>query len=355
MEISKKIIIYYFSGTGNAESVCQWIKEAALGKKYSVEIINIARLEKRKIEDIPKEALIGFCSPTHGFNFPPIMLHFIMRFPKGQKNKAFIINTRAGMKFGKMFVAGLSGVALLLAAILLKMKGYAIIGLRSIDLPSNWISLHPGLSEKTVEAIFIKRKEDTLDFAKKILSGKKGFIAFKDIIQDIAIAPISVLYYFIGRFVFAKSFIASNDCSHCDLCLKKCPVDAIKKIDNRYYWTHKCESCMQCMNNCPKRAIETAHGFIIGFSILFYSAILFNIYALFNYEAFLKVYIHTYPASLIVKIINSAMFILFLVFSYRITHYLLRFKFFERIIVYTSLTKYSFWRRYKVSRKLKDM
>lgn len=44
---------------------------------------------------------------------------------------------------------GLSGLALILPALMLRLKGYRIKGLRPLDLPSNWISLHPGLRGKS--------------------------------------------------------------------------------------------------------------------------------------------------------------------------------------------------------------
>ena len=343
--------IYYFSGTGNAKKVAEWIQETAEQQKVKTDIINITTMEKRKLESIPESSVLGFCSPTHGFNYPPIMLHFIFRFPKSKGNKIFLLNTRAGLKAGKFFIAGLSGVALLLSALILKIKGYKIIGMRSIDLPSNWISLHPGLKPETVESIFIKRKEDTLDFTRKLLAGKKVYTAFKDIVQDLLIAPIAILYYIIGRFVLAKTFIASKDCTHCNLCVEKCPINAIKIIDDRCFWTHKCESCMQCMNLCPHRAIETVHGFIIGLSIFIYNVILIKLYSILNIKKLITNYVSNGASEYILSIFNSIMYLTILFLGYWILHYLLRFRFFERIFVLTSFTKYKFWRRYKPPRK----
>jgi len=346
-----KQTIYYFSGTGNARSVAKWIKQTSESKHVETELVDIGRLEKRNVQHVSKNTLIGFCAPTHGFNFPPIMLHFILRFPKAKQNQVFLINTRAGMKFGKHFLPGLSGIALLLSSLILMMKGYKVIGLRSIDLPSNWISLHPGMKPSTIESIFIKRKEDTIDFATKLLAGKRVYSAFKDIVQDILISPIAVGYYLIGRFVFAKSFIASKDCSRCDLCIKKCPVNAIKIVDNRCFWTHKCESCMQCMNICPQRSIETVHGFIFGISYLIYAVILVWLYKLLSIENLAHHYFAEGVSKPLLLIFDSVIYLLLLILGYRIMHFLLRFKLFERLFVLTSLTTYKFWRRYKPSKK----
>lgn len=345
-QVPDKITIYYFSGTGNARSVTAWIKQTSELKNIECEIIDIASLEQRKIKDIPENQLLGICSPTHGFNFPPIMLNFIFRFPVAKKQKVFLINTRAGLKIGKFFIPGLSGLALLLSALILKLKKYKIVGMRSIDLPSNWISLHPGLKPETVKSIFEKRKQDTIGFITKLLENKTCYRAFRDIIQDLLIAPVALLYYIVGRFVFAKSFIASKDCTHCNLCVEKCPVNAIKIVDQRCYWTYKCESCMKCMNICPHRAIETAHGFVIGISFFISFIVLTGIYNLLNIKQFISMFFSSGIKEIVHFIFEWSIFLLLFFFFYRIMHHLIRFRFFERLVVLSSLTKYKFWRRY---------
>ena len=181
-------------------------------KNIDSEVVNIAKLSKEAIKVEDRHTLLGFCSPTHGFNFPPITLKFLLRFPKG-KNRVFIMNTRAGMKLGKFYLCGLSGLAQLLAAFILVMKGYKIVGMRPVDLPSNWISVHPGLKKRVAASMFIRCERNTKRFADHILAGRRRYRALYDVIQDLALTPIAVLYYFIGRFVLAKSLVASHACT----------------------------------------------------------------------------------------------------------------------------------------------
>ena len=67
MTAYKKIIIFYFSGTGNAHNVSRWIAEEAKSKNIETEIINIGD-RPLALPEISKDTLIGFCFPTHGFN-----------------------------------------------------------------------------------------------------------------------------------------------------------------------------------------------------------------------------------------------------------------------------------------------
>ena len=122
------LLIYFFSGTGNARNVAHWFAETATGRDIPAKTIDIAGTDRKNIASPPPGSLVGFVSPTHGFNYPPAMMYFIFRFPLSRGNRAFLMNTRAGMKLSKWFVPGLSGIALWLSAIVLLLKGYRIVG-----------------------------------------------------------------------------------------------------------------------------------------------------------------------------------------------------------------------------------
>jgi ferredoxin len=342
--------IYFFSGTGNARNVAHWFAGVAMEKNIPVETIDIAKTDRKKIQPPPRGSLVGFVSPTHGFNYPPAMMYFIFRFPRSKENQAFLMNTRAGLKLSKWFLPGLSGLALWLSAMVLLLKGYRIVGLRSIDLPSNWISFHPGVKEKVVQSIYGHCKGITEKFAAKILSGKKVYTAFRDIIQDLLISPVSVGYFFVGRFVLAKSFYATDACDKCDICIDNCPVKAILTVDNRPFWSYRCESCMRCMNNCPKRAIETAHGYIIGIMCLLNMGIMVWFWQ--GVSRFIAIPADNGWAQTGVTLIGWILTFVIMVLSYRLYHYLLRIPGIRQLFYYTSFTRYKFWRRYKPSRKM---
>jgi len=347
--IYEKVIIYYFSGTGNARRASEWILEEAAKLGAKTEIYAIDNKEKLKIYQPNEKTLIGFCSPTHGFNLPPIMLKFIWNFPKFKNCNIFILNTRAGMKFLKLFTPGLSGIAQILPAIFLWLKFYKIVGFRPLDLPSNWISLHPGIRKKVVDSIIVRCEQISKRFINKIFEGKKVYIGLFSLPIDLLISPISFGYYFIGRFVLSKTFIATDACNACGLCESECPVKAIKIKHNTPYWTFNCESCMRCMNNCKQRAIETPFSFI---AIIWY--FLFSILPAFLLEK-INLLLNSNSNNIFTQIIYNIIFLVlmfvFLYLSHKILHFLMRFRIVNKIITYTSLTKYKFWRRYKFPRK----
>jgi len=341
-----KLMVYYFSGTGNSENVAHWLAEIAHEKGMEASLNNIAKIDRLSISAPEPEALVVFVSPIHGFNYPPVMLNFILRFPKRQ-NHVLLLNTRAGMLIGKWITPGLTGIAFYFSAAVLKLKGYSIRSTFPVDLPSNWISVHPGLNDRTVKYLHERNREKVYRFARKVLDGGSDFRGVREIIQDMLISPISLGYYFIGRFFFAKTYYASADCDNCGLCIKSCPVKAIKTVDNRPFWTFNCESCMHCMSNCPKRAIETAHGSIVLITVL--SSLVFS--GLF-YHYFGQLFFNI-EHTLLGFILESALFLGILAIWYRLLHFAIRLKFVERLVVYTSLTKYKFWgRRYRALKKM---
>lgn len=336
----RSVTIYYFSGTGNSENVARWMALKAADLGIECEIFNIASIDRKHINPAPSDSLIVFVSPVHGFNYPPVMLYFIARFPKG-RNKVILMDTRAGMLIGNYNLPGISGAAFLFSSIILKFKGYSIGGTKSVDLPSNWLSLHPGLNTRTVRILHQKQKASVIDFAEEVLQGKEKYVSLFESLIDVIISPIAIAYYFVGRFVFAKTFYASGDCNSCDACIQNCPVKAIVKVDHRPFWTFRCESCMRCMSHCPKNCIQTAHGFIIAFWFL--SSVVTGLFFYYFNNLFFNI-----SNLLLRNIIETLIFLLLLSVSHRIVHFLMRFKFVENIMVYTSLTKYKFWgRRYK--------
>ena len=338
--------IFYFTGTGNALAVSNWISESFAENDISSEIIKITPALKIEANSISENTLVGFCYPTHGFNAPPVVIDFLLRFPK-QKTNVFLLNTRAGMKLSKLFTPGMSGLAQLLPALILKIKGYKIVALQPMDLPSNWISIHPGLRQKVIESIFARCRRITKKFTAKLVSGKKVYKGLLSLPIDILISPVSVAYYFFGRFALAKTFIAGNQCDGCRICERQCPVHAIKMENGRPFWTRKCESCMHCMNVCPKKTIQTPHLFVAVLWWLVFSVIpLFLLSQFAPYGSFFENY-----STLILWIFIMVTGLPVIFFSYQILHFLLRYQFFNWLITFTSLTRFSFWRRYFAPKK----
>jgi ferredoxin len=342
------IYIFYISGTGNARISSEWIADEARRRGLKTVVQQIDRLENIVMPDKSEKPLIGFAFPTHGFNAAPIMLRFISAFPKGLCRNVFLLNTRAGMKLYKIFTPGMSGIALLLPAFILFMKGYRCIAFRPVDLPSNWIPLHPGIRKKVIDSIFLRCERIVRDFADKLLSGEKIYRGLYSLPVDILISPLAFGYYVAGRFFLSKTFIANYNCTNCGLCIKDCPTGSIKLVSNRPYWKLTCESCMRCLNHCPESAIEAAHGLAVGFWLIISivnAQIILILIKLFNIPT----------GAIWLKIFTQALSLISTVFIpaaiYLVIHYTMGFKPAKYLIRFTSFTALPFWKRYPPKRK----
>lgn len=351
----ENLLIIYYSGTGNSKRVSEWIVQEAQHNGLKTHISSYHEFNPDKIADFKGKTLIGFFSATHGFNMPHSMLKFLFRFKMLKGSDIFIGNTRAGMKLSKLFLPGLSGIAMYIPALIMLIKGYIIKAMYPFDLPSNWISLHPGIRRKVVDSMVEHYEKLTKRFATKVLSGKRVFFkSFVLLPLDILVAPIAIGYYFVGRFILAKTFIANYNCTNCGLCMEQCPTQSIILEHNRPYWKFTCESCMKCMNFCPERAIETAHSMV--FLLLFILIAMINPYfsakvtdmvaLLFNSSkiAFESFYF----------VVQWSVALLVFYTGYKLLHYLMRFPWINKIITYTTLTTWKFWRRYKIPTKMSE-
>ena len=84
-----KLIVFYFSGTGNSKRIALWLSELALKNNIICHIYDIAAIDISTLLTIDTKATIGIISPIHGFNFPKITLNFIRNLPDG-KNRVKI-------------------------------------------------------------------------------------------------------------------------------------------------------------------------------------------------------------------------------------------------------------------------
>jgi ferredoxin len=339
----KRLVLYYLSGTGNALKAARWFEELAKTRGMAAEVIPIDRF-KRPVAPPPGGALVGFLFPTHGFCLPWYMLKFMLAFPRG-RNHLFCLNTYAGTTLGRFPLPGLSGLALILPAIVLALKGYRVRGLVSLNLPSNWISLHPGLTEHAVSILAEHCRKKTGRYAAALFSGRRAYQGLISLPFDLAVSPIAIGYLLVGHFWLAKMYMANSDCDGCAVCSNNCPINALVMKNGRPYWTFHCESCMRCINICPKKPIQVTYVFTAVSAYLLYGLLfpaIVVIMARYNETAASVIKSKSYGFGYIrAWVILSIMFLL-----YRLVLRLTRFKPFDFIFARLTPTSFRFWRRY---------
>ncbi|HIQ00840.1 MAG TPA: (4Fe-4S)-binding protein [Anaerolineales bacterium] len=268
----QRATLYFYSGTGNSYRVTAWMAEAAGDTGTAVTVRPIGSARPAEEVGRGEGTLLVLVMPTHGFTAPWAMLRFALRLPRRPRTHALVVATRAGLKVGSVFTPGIEGTGTYLIALILALKGYHIRGATGVDMPSNWIALHPGLSPQAVTEIVARAREKVARFTSVILSGGHRFTGWLPLLIGLYFFHISLAYLLIGRLFLARLLFASDRCTGCGLCAERCPNRAIEMRGSgsrrRPYWTFRCESCMRCIGYCPIRAVEANYLLGVGAYLL---------------------------------------------------------------------------------------
>ncbi len=252
-------VFYHFSGTGNARRAAIWMSDrlSAAGVPAETHAITIGTKAQPVADD--SRPLIGFFFPVHGFATIWAMLRFILLFPRARaRTDVFLLCTRAGLKYGRVHIPGYEGGGLILPMLILVLKGYRIAGSMPLDMPSNWMSLHPGLAPEKCVAMAERCRGKVEAYADRMLSGKRAIYGWAWMPLGVLLLPFAPVYLIFGRLGLSKTLMATTKCCRCGMCQRNCPVHAIRFVDNRPYWTFECESCMRCISYCPRNAIQAS-------------------------------------------------------------------------------------------------
>lgn len=353
----RDVRLLFMSGTGNTRRVAEWVGQTARERGLAVECHSIESREALEMGSPGRETMVGLFAPTHGFTTPWLMMKFLFKLPRARGAVAFAVATRGGTyattlgrKDGKarLSVPGLAGTAAWLIVFMLMIKGYRVRGVIHADMPSNWMSLHPSLTEKRIGLVLDYAGRRLKRYAARLLDGKKVFFTPANIWElaaGIALLPVSAGYLAIGHIGLAKLFFATRRCNGCGACARNCLADAIimrgQKPDVRPFWTYKCESCMRCMAYCTRQAIEASQSFgVLLFYMMFLPMSTWGLTRLADLLPGLNVadnlwlqtiifFIWCYPATIL---------------AYHIFYRLSRIPGVDRVLAYTTLT--AFYKRY---------
>lgn len=245
-----KIMIVYFSGTGNTELISKKIGEEFENKRHSVELVSLE--DEYQLMNIDfSDKIIGFGFPVYKFTFPDLFLkYFKMINEKGQNNPCFLFSTYARFTAESFYEF----------AKRLDKKRFKLIAEKSFKSPSCGIAARKG--EKDFEYESVMYFEDDIhlkieSFVKDIiyLSGKRNF-SVKHSHNPLSTLRLKIVKD-IERTKYPKLQIDTEVCSVCGLCAKKCPDNNLINRETHIEIADEshCLHCLRCMNHCQSNAI----------------------------------------------------------------------------------------------------
>ena len=253
-----KILLIYFSGTGNTKRIAELYKSAF--ENNGAEVTQ-AELPTESEYDVNAYDLIGFGYPIHGFNAPKLILQTCKALPKRDKKKDGVKNAFIFKTSGEP--VRMSDVSSLKMRRILKSRGYKVNNEYQYVMPYNIIFRHTDneayrmwtVAKALVPADVAEILRGETRLPKKIFMG--GFLAW----------TLRCEHW--GAHIIGKLFKANKDCVKCGKCEKLCPMHNIRIIekgkDKKVKFGCKCIICMRCVQACPKAAINM--GLLNGWKV----------------------------------------------------------------------------------------
>ena len=241
-------MIFYFSGTGNSYYAANKIAQSQGEKLVSI-AHEMDKKPSERMYKVDQNELIGFVYPIYAWGAPQIVLDFIRSIQfTDNKRYIFSLNT-CGSEEG--FATRVLQKALL-------KKGMVLSSAFSISMPSNYIIGEDVESaSKQQEKLIIA--EQRLEEINKVLTSKKEgvFELLHGSKPGLKTSLINPLFNKFAR--RTKSFYATDECIHCGLCEKICPVHTIT-LQAKPVWSKACTQCLGCINSCPVHAIQLGNA-----------------------------------------------------------------------------------------------
>lgn len=241
-----KILICYYSGSGNTKLCCEYIKDKL--KDNEVELFDIVRNRELCIDNFD---IIGFATFTDLLAAPKRFIDFVDSLVQQDNKPAFVFNT-----FG--FISGHTVAHM---RNLVRDKGFNVLIGHSLHVPENYppmIKIGKGF-------------EDSPNF--KELDGFNRFIENLTIsietIHSNEIISHKIRIPFLFRLIpvlsrsrskkeFGEQNVKPELCKECGLCANGCPYGAVKMEPKPIFDHNKCYGCWYCYNICKNKAVYTS-------------------------------------------------------------------------------------------------
>lgn len=259
-----RMVLYYFSGTGNTRIISEKILEKAVRAGQDVDgsagtgtepvetvLLPVDQAQRDGIV-IEPDTIFGIGFPVYDLMPPEIVCSFVQALPDARPGQsAFVFSTYTSFPLdANRYVIEL-----------LQQKGYRVVAEKSFKAPGAvaYVYANPELPVIRGEAVFGKGTDRTIEsFVLQILRGVR--IAAPEI--RIRPHPLRKFHQAFSRLVmgnlFYRNLRVSAECTGCGLCVKNCP-SANLSLENgslRVLDANGCLRCMRCIVRCPARAIN---------------------------------------------------------------------------------------------------
>lgn len=241
-----KILVCYYSGSGNTKLACEYIKSRL--KPFEVELFDIVR--ERNIQPDQYD-MIGFATFTDLLAAPQKLMDFIDSLDVQNGKPAFVFNT-----YG--FISGHTALHM---KQLVSAKGFDVLAGFSLHMPENFPPMiRRGHGFENAPSPKELRQFDA--FLDRLEASISSLDTDQRVTHNIRIPFIFRIIPVFSRKRTKKDFgiqqVSADLCRGCGVCQKGCPYAAIEMNPQPVFDHDKCHGCWYCYNICPSKAVTTA-------------------------------------------------------------------------------------------------
>jgi ferredoxin len=251
-----RLLVLYFSGTGNTDYVAHYLAERLDQPSVAVELRSI---EWQPPEKVSAFDLLAFGFPVYAGDAPGFVRTYLEQLPSGSDRGAFVFCTKGAY--------AASAVKLTLQR--LAIRGYVPLCGGDVMMPGtdglSMISKDSWMARKALQKDYDQLKDANRlvgqmnGVLSELMDGRPTQMLRMPLPQQLQMAPSDRLWACLYRATenWSRSRLHANEqCEGCGLCTRLCPVDNVTLSEGHAQFDDHCILCLRCLHACPQEAIQ---------------------------------------------------------------------------------------------------
>ena len=233
-------MVVYFSGTGNSKYVAERIAGSLQEKLLCMN----EQIKSGDTGTVKTGENLVVVVPTYAWRIPRVVSDWIGQTEfVGAKNVWYVMSCGSGIGGADIYNRKLS-----------EKKGLKHMGTAQIIMPENYIAMFNAPQVDEAQQITAKAEPDIWAAIQCIQKKQEFPVPRNNLYDRLMSGPVNPIFY--KMIVKADDFKASEVCTGCGLCVRKCPMNNIRLREKKPVWGRNCTHCMACICYCPSEAIE---------------------------------------------------------------------------------------------------